>query len=147
MTITSLYNYNVHRVRDWNRTRVMAAVRPIELSLTVSPVCVRLVMTMLNVNIASASLTCCVQYGIIMLGHSNVFREYVGLPIIGHFYALLLVHGSCNHALSQCLWLSPLRRYVHGMGHDPIMDQCRTRFEVRLRSSYQSKPSYVEQSL
>ena len=52
----------------------MAAVRPIELSLTVSPVCVRLVMTMVNVNIASASLTCG-QYGIIMLGHNNVFRE------------------------------------------------------------------------
>ena len=51
----------------------MAAVRPIELSLTVSPV--RLVMTMLNVNIASASLTCCGQYGIIVLGLNNVFRE------------------------------------------------------------------------
>ena len=76
----------------------MAAVRPIELSLTVSPVCVRLVMTMLNVNIAWASLTS--QYGIIMLGHNNVFREYV--PIIGHFYALLLIHGSHNHTLSQC---------------------------------------------
>ena len=48
----------------------MAAVRPIELSLTVSSVCIRLVMTMLNVNIASASLTCCGQYGIIMLGHN-----------------------------------------------------------------------------
>ncbi len=50
----------------------MAAVRPIELSLTVSPVCVRLVMTMLNVNIASVSLTC-EQYGILMLGH-NMLR-------------------------------------------------------------------------
>ena len=35
-----------------------------------------------------------------MLGHNNVFREYV--PINGHFYALLLVHGSHNHTLSQC---------------------------------------------
>ena len=79
----------------------MAAVRPIELSLTVSPVCVRLVMTMVNVNIASASLTCCGQYGIIMLGHNNGFREYDYVPIIGHFYAFLLVHGSHNHTLSQ----------------------------------------------
>ena len=58
-----------------NTSHGMPAVRPIELSLSVSPVCVRLVMTMLNVNIASASLTCCGQYGIIMLGHNNVFRE------------------------------------------------------------------------
>ena len=76
-------------------------------------------MTMLNVNIASASLT--LQYGIIMLGHNNVFREYV--PIIGHFYALLLVHGSHNHyhhTLSQC----DCRRYdATFMGHDPIMNQ------------------------
>ena len=56
---------------ELSRTRVMAAVRPIELS----PVCVRLVMSMVNVNIASALLTCCGQYGIIMLGHNNVFRE------------------------------------------------------------------------
>ena len=65
--------------------------------MTVSPVCVRFVMTMLNVNIASASLTS--QYGIIMFGHNNVFREYV--PIIGQLYALLLVHGSHKHTLSQ----------------------------------------------
>ena len=32
-------------------------------------------MAILNVNIASASLTCCGQYGIIMLWHNNVFRE------------------------------------------------------------------------
>ena len=54
--------------------RVMAAVRPIELSLTASPE-QRLVMAILNVNIASALLTCCGQYGIIMLWHNNVFRE------------------------------------------------------------------------
>ena len=54
----------------------MAAVRPIELSLTVSPVTVcQACYDNLNVNIASASLTCCGQYGIIMLGHNNVFRE------------------------------------------------------------------------
>ena len=34
-----------------------------------------LVMAILNVNIASASLTCCGQYGIIMPKHNNVFRE------------------------------------------------------------------------
>ena len=66
------------------------------------PVCVRLVMSYHdNVEckqrpVASASLTCCGQYGIIMLGHNYVFREYV--PIIAHFDALLLVHGSHIHS-------------------------------------------------
>ena len=40
----------------------------------VAPVCVRLVMTMLNLikqrPVTSASLTCCGQHGIIMLGHN-----------------------------------------------------------------------------
>ena len=56
-------------------------------------------MAILNVNIASASLPCCGQYGIIMLWHNNVFRGII--MCFGHLNAFLLVHGSHNHTLSQ----------------------------------------------
>ena len=47
-----------------------------------------------------------------MIGQNNVFRVYV--PIIGHIYALLLVHGSHNHTLSHSNCRRYDATYVHG---------------------------------
>ena len=110
----------------------MAAVRPIELSLTVSPVrqaCYDNVECKQR-PIASASLTCCGQYGIIMLGHNMLCVSRVRTD--NRTLLSAPPHPWITQSQSQCD--SPhydATAYIHG----PIMDP--------MSNSIRSPPSFV----